>query len=290
MRKLTQYAIIDGASEEALLNFLAEHNPPHSCLYAEPLQQELVAIAPYLVQVTEEVSEWLADKVTPWGIYVSTPATMKELRQHLRKYLQIIIPGEEKPVFFRFYDPRNVWDFCSVLSDWELHCFMGPVAKISTNYDSTLQEESFEKQREQFPSISRHKFKMFKLDPAQLEKLNQMASDRYLTKLIRATEIQYGKILTYPSENDIDTINPYDKKNQEFTTNEIVKECYYFCKQKKIDDDRSIRGLLHLFMEKRKYTYNLIPDPWIKTLSDESQPGFYRVETLLMEFLGYIPR
>lgn len=31
-----KYAIVDGAVEEGLLDFLNEVNPPHCCLYAEP--------------------------------------------------------------------------------------------------------------------------------------------------------------------------------------------------------------------------------------------------------------
>lgn len=41
-----QYAIVDGAVEEGLLDFLNEVNPPHCCLYAEPIQLDLVALAP----------------------------------------------------------------------------------------------------------------------------------------------------------------------------------------------------------------------------------------------------
>ncbi|MEX6397558.1 DUF4123 domain-containing protein [Providencia hangzhouensis] len=87
-----------------------EHEPPASCLYSEPIQPEIVSLAPYLVEVTEEVQRWLSTRETPWEIYVYTHATMRELRQHLRKYLMVMIPGQEKPVFWRFYDPRNVWD------------------------------------------------------------------------------------------------------------------------------------------------------------------------------------
>ncbi|KLV70061.1 hypothetical protein SK38_03718 [Citrobacter sp. MGH110] len=30
-----RYAIIDGAVAEDLMDFLSEHNPPHTCLYSE---------------------------------------------------------------------------------------------------------------------------------------------------------------------------------------------------------------------------------------------------------------
>lgn len=287
MRELTQYAIIDGASEEALLNFLAEHNPPHSCLYAEPLQQELVAIAPYLVQVTDEVSEWLADKVTPWGIYVSTSATMKELRQHLRKYLQIIIPGEEKPVFFRFYDPRNVWDFCSVLSDWELHCFMGPVVEISTIYERVVKTENFKASREPFPPAAGNKMKLFRLNQTGLDSLNQIAEDKYILKLIEIAKKEYptDKLAASQLYN-----KNYTNDDLESITKRVARESYSFCIAKGINDDRSIRGMVHLLMEKGYESVSLIPEQWRVWLSNEGLPGNYRLETLVKDELGYIPR
>lgn len=81
-----KYAIVDGAVEEGLLDFLNEVNPPHCCLYAEPIQPDLVALAPYLVEVVPEVEAWLRDKASPWGIYLTSESSMRELQQHFRRY------------------------------------------------------------------------------------------------------------------------------------------------------------------------------------------------------------
>lgn len=282
MRELNQYAIIDGASENALIAFLSEHNPPHSCLYAEPLAQDLVAIAPYLVQVTDDVSAWLGKKATPWGIYVSTSVTMKELRQHLRKYLQIIIPVEEKPVFFRFYDPRNVWDFCSILSDWELHCFMGPIARILTVYDGVKREETFNTQRQQFPGTSNGRFKMLRISRSQLDELDNIAADKYIEKMIKLTEFQYGE--------SVSALNPINSENKSYRISIAVTWIYHFCKHHEITDDRSIKGILHLFMERKVYEEKYIPAEWRQHLIDNHLPGYYRAEKLLKNTLGYIPQ
>jgi uncharacterized protein DUF4123 len=92
------YAIIDGASEEELMPMLAELDPPAVCLYAPPVQPNLVDIAPYVVLVTEEVQEWLNTRETPWGIYITTDADLKSIRSHLRKYLYVLLPDSDKPV------------------------------------------------------------------------------------------------------------------------------------------------------------------------------------------------
>ncbi|XJM29968.1 DUF4123 domain-containing protein [Escherichia coli] len=89
-------------------------------MYAEPIQPDLVALAPYLVEVVPEVEAWLRDKASPWGIYLTSESSMRELQQHFRRYLWVRIPEQEKPVLMRFYDPRNIWVLAEVLTPRQL--------------------------------------------------------------------------------------------------------------------------------------------------------------------------
>ncbi|AYM91222.1 DUF4123 domain-containing protein [Serratia sp. 3ACOL1] len=89
------YAIIDGALEADLQLMLERYNPPHCCLYAEPVQPELLELAPWLVMVDQQVEAWLGTRETPWGIYIYSKANIKSLRQHLRKYLHVLLPDQE---------------------------------------------------------------------------------------------------------------------------------------------------------------------------------------------------
>lgn len=300
MSDARQYAIIDGAIEAGLLDFLSQHNPPHCCLYAEPLAQSLVALAPYLVEVTAEVANWLENKSTPWGIYLFTPAVMKDLRHHLRKYLQIIIPSEEKPVFFRFYDPRNIWDFCHVLTEWELHCFLGPIEKITVISDGTVHEESFLTERMPFPKMAQGKFKLFKINQSQLDALNQRAEEKYIDNLVQHALLTDSDKFAF-ALRDFRSINAlYDnstiEREQDLplstadAAKKIVSDCFYFCKARGIEDDRSIRGMLHLLTEKHVFWTEKLPVTWQESLNNTTLPGYYRVESLLKQELGYIPR
>ncbi|KFX03973.1 hypothetical protein KP22_14030 [Pectobacterium betavasculorum] len=298
MSEIVQYAVIDGSIEEGLLDFLAEHDPPHCCLYAEPLQQELISLAPYLVEVTHEVSSWLANKASPWGIYLFTSVNMKDLRHHLRKYLQVLLPSEDKPVFFRFYDPRNIWDLCRVLSEWELHCFMGPIEKMMTVHNDIIREENFQPVRAQFPLTAKSRMKLFRISQPQLDLLNQCAEAKYIEELTAKTVTQYAEKIQHSvphapewkmSQTDESYPGPRDEPER-FTVKEAVSECYHFCKEKGIEDDRAIRGLLHLLIEKNRYSIKKLPARWQELLSNERVPGHYRVERLLKETLGYIPR
>ncbi|KHT00177.1 DUF4123 domain-containing protein [Pectobacterium brasiliense] len=298
MSEIVQYAVIDGSIEEGLLDFLAEHDPPHCCLYAEPLQQELVPLAPYLVEVTHEVSSWLVNKTSPWGIYLFTSVSMKDLRQHLRKYLQVLLPSEDKPVFFRFYDPRNIWDLCHVLSEWELHCFMGPIEKMMTVHNEIIREEHFQPVRAQFPPAAKSRMKLLRISQPQLDLLNHCAEMKYIGGLTTKTITQYAEKIQYviphtPEWKMSQTDESYHDSRDErerFTVKEAVNECYHFCKAKGIEDDHAIRGLLHLLIEKEMYSIKKLPAVWQDLLSNESFPGHYRVERLLKDTLGYIPR
>ncbi|MCZ5700910.1 DUF4123 domain-containing protein [Escherichia coli] len=68
------------------------------------------------MEVVPEVEAWLSVKASPWGIYLTSESSMRELQQHFRRYLWVRIPEQEKPVLMRFYDPRNIWVLVEVLT------------------------------------------------------------------------------------------------------------------------------------------------------------------------------
>ncbi|MCU1793815.1 DUF4123 domain-containing protein [Pectobacterium polaris] len=300
MSRVVQYAIVDGAIVTDLLDFLAELDPPHCCLYAEPLAQSMLSLAPYLIEATPDVLSWLESNTTPWGIFLYTSAMMKDVRHHLRKYLQILLPSEEKPVFFRFYDPRNIWDVCLVLTDWELHCFLGPIEKIASINQGMWREESFLDQRAPFPKVAQGKFKLFKISQSQLDMLNQLAQEKYIDGLVLQTLQTYSEKITYGIQNSEPSSPLHDRPSSgeqsplPVTVADVVRkissDCFHFCQENGIEDDRSIRGMLHLLIEKDVFWIEKLPLPILGALSNTTLPGYYRVERLLKQELGYIPR
>ncbi|AOM42643.1 DUF4123 domain-containing protein [Xenorhabdus hominickii] len=269
------YAIIDGAAESDLFLMLERYDPPSACLYGEPLQPELVEIAPYLVQVTEEVKIWLECRRTPWGIFVHSAADMKTVRQHLRKYLQVLLPQQEKPVFFRFYDPRNIWDFLGVLSDWELHCFLGPITWITTLYLEEERTDNFVKIREPFPVGATSKRKMLAITEIQLEKIQAIFIERYIEKLA-------GFIPEWLEKADFDFIPHID-------TVECARQFFDWFGQNGITDDRNVRGLLQLFIIRHYLTIDDLPAALYAQLTEYSQPGHMRAESVLIQEMGQVP-
>ncbi|MEW7314675.1 DUF4123 domain-containing protein [Buttiauxella gaviniae] len=263
-----RYAIVDGCIVDDLLDYLAGLNSPHSCLYAEPLQPELVKLAPYILEVTSEVEHWLSAKIIPWGIYLTTEATMRVLRQHLRKYLQVTLPDESKPVIFRFYDPRNIWDVLSVLSDWEKHLFLSKISKIETDYQ---QYRSFSVQdlHERYPDASLVKPKFMEINKEQYKKLEQIFEKRYIEEL--------ALLIPLAPEEKIDIAFP------------LAELFFYYMRNIGITDKRSIDEIVRLFAHENIRSPEAIPTEYKSILEDSHNPGHYRAEKLLLHVYGKIP-
>jgi len=268
MSETTLWAIVDTASEPGLYAMLEALDPPHASLYAEPVPEDIGRLAPWLIQVNDDVHHWLMQKDTPWGIFLESQVTLKDLRQHLRKYLHVQIPDEEKPVFFRFYDPRNIWPFLSVLSPWEQHSFLGPVDAIATHWQGDQRREGFAELKKMYPPGSGAKRKLLRISQEQMDDLTVIFEQRYIDGLVEKIE---GWNITGAV---------VDKKK--------IGEIFRWLKQQDITDDRSIRGLFRLFSERGYFELEKIPASFNKTLSVEEEGSFKAGELLLRE-LGSIP-
>ncbi|MBD1227618.1 DUF4123 domain-containing protein [Xenorhabdus griffiniae] len=260
------YAIIDGAAEPDLFLALERYDPPSTCLYGEPLQPELVNIVPYLVQVTEEVKIWLECRKSPWGIFVHSAADMKTVRQHLRKYLQVLLPQQEKPVFFRFYDPRNIWDFLGVLSDWEVHCFLGPITRITTRYLEEERTDNFVKIRKPFPDNAKGKYKIFKISEEQYELIEIKKKEQYLQKL---DSILLSELAELRISISINNSLPF------------LAFFYDYLMSEKITDTRSIEGILKKVIREDNFDIDNFDKSILTNLTDDGTPGWYRANQFI---------
>jgi len=180
------YAVVDAGNAPDLLEMIKTYNPPASCLYNPPLQEGMAERAPYLIElVSDEVKAWLAKQTKAWGLYLVTEdhTDFLKLRSHLRKYTFAMIPISEKPVFFRFYDPRTIWKITNVLDDWQLHAFLGPIEIISTYYEEQYKQDHFEERRKQFPNQIRMKTMYLTLNEDQFDRINGTYAEEYVQEL-----------------------------------------------------------------------------------------------------------
>ena len=127
---LGTYAVLDAARDERIYPALTQADTESLCLYLGDKAEELAAVAPYLLSLTKEdpFTQWLMDNGwgKSWGIFVRSPASLKELHRHFRKFLMVY---DEKgtPLYFRYYDPRVMRVYLPTCNQAELQTLFGPV-------------------------------------------------------------------------------------------------------------------------------------------------------------------
>lgn len=270
MAKLdTCYAIIDAASEPDIFTMLEELDPPASCLYSEPIQPEIAELAPYLVEATPEVRKWLSQRDTPWGIYVYTQATMRELRQHLRKYLMVMIPGQDKPVFWRYYDPRNVWDFLEILTDWERFCFLGPISKVETTA-CFINEMSFTSLQKKYPTQHRAVNKVFKFSAEQVEEIKVISQRKYILVLKKIIIDEMTE--KYP-----------DYTPKESDAERTAESVLSYLIEQDINDQRNIEAIVRKLTTTSEFILAVNNIDLLTVLRSDGTPGWYRANKYLYD-------
>lgn len=131
--KENAYVILDAARDRQIYSILQESDIQHLCLLPGPVPYTLAKSAPYLVQLDQRilVSRWLYEQGWDrgWGIFLTSPATLKLLRSHLQQLLRA--SDEEGNTFhFRYYDPRILSTYLPTCNDAELRTFFGPVTRF----------------------------------------------------------------------------------------------------------------------------------------------------------------
>jgi len=128
--ELNVFAVLDGASIPDLLDQLYEQQPEHVCLYRGELEPDMAEVAPYLVRLEpgSDFTDWLIEKGwgRHWGIFALSGESLRAMRNHFRAFLIVYTP-ENKPVHFRYYDPRVMRIYLPTCNSKELDTVFGPV-------------------------------------------------------------------------------------------------------------------------------------------------------------------
>lgn len=124
------YAILDAARDEQVLDRVRNCGEEYQSLYEDYKAIELAEVAPYLVRLPAGCGflKELVDDAwgRSWGVFLTCPGSLAEIRKHLRHFLKVESNGE--PYLFRFYDPRVLRVFLPACTDDELQRFFGPIA------------------------------------------------------------------------------------------------------------------------------------------------------------------
>ena len=130
--KYHSYAVLDGAANPDLIDHLYDgERPAFACLYRGELEPDMAECAPYLVRLEQgsPFTQWLIDHCLGkhWGILALSRASLPELLLHFRKH-SMIYDLDNRPLLFRYYDPRVLRDYLPECDREELQEFFGPVA------------------------------------------------------------------------------------------------------------------------------------------------------------------
>jgi hypothetical protein len=127
------FAVLDGASIPDLRMSLYRHQPEHVCLYRGDLADDMAEVAPYLVRLEKdtEFTNWVFTQGwgEHWGIFALADQPLRELRQHFRRFLTVYGP-ENKPLLFRYYDPRVLRVYLPTCNAEDLATVFGPVSNF----------------------------------------------------------------------------------------------------------------------------------------------------------------
>jgi len=126
------YTILDAARDEAIYANLMISDVEEVCLYQGKRAVALAEVAPYLIELDREDSdyflEWILNKGwgKSWGIFIESSANPDELKSHFQSLITVY-DEYEKPLFFRYYDPRVLRIYLPVCNEVELQIVFGPV-------------------------------------------------------------------------------------------------------------------------------------------------------------------
>jgi hypothetical protein len=124
------YAVLDGASIPNLIGALRELGPEYECLFTGELEPGMAEVVPYLVHLPPDASftAWVMENGwgKHWGIYATSEADTRAMRQHFRSLLMVYDP-DTKPLYFRYYDPRVLRVYLPTCNAGELQTVFGPV-------------------------------------------------------------------------------------------------------------------------------------------------------------------
>lgn len=136
------YAILDACDEPRVPVKVQSLNERAVSLYHLRADEQLWAIAPYLVSVDGELLDWIAAELfgTPWGIFLFSDTDLETLRKHFRRFL--IVKGPDgRELYFRYYDPRVLPTFLTTCDQQEASEFFGPISAfvVQGDGDSMMQ-------------------------------------------------------------------------------------------------------------------------------------------------------
>lgn len=309
MNPIKTYAVFDAAFEPKILTLVQSVESPFACLYPEPVDEALQASAPYLVEVTPEVRQWLSNHAIHSGFYFTTQyQNLPILRHHLRAYLSVRVPAFDEPILLRYYDPRVLWSFLEALTEKQKSEFIAPMLSLYTHYQDEVsgyfpREEMITEPALEVDESVNAKGNQLVFAEKQYQQLQSAHLTHKANRLTPKMETWFyryhPKPLDNTQSNPIHTMHLGRDRSLEQTTETpqvSTQEISHFAQSLLtalsswgVTQARSIEGIAQLCMNRAIVSMERLPIDWKDALSNTEQPENYRVNTLLKNELGRVP-
>lgn len=139
-----KYAVVDLAAATSLRSaVLGKLRTVAEPLLARNAPIQVLEVGPWIVRLSkaEDIARALGTvgPDSPWGYYVYTSVDIVSLRQTLRRFNLVGLPGSPKPVLFRYWDPRVMRSFLEIASRSQrrsLFDFIDRVQALDGSFDA----------------------------------------------------------------------------------------------------------------------------------------------------------
>jgi hypothetical protein len=127
------YALLDAARDAEILPLLRTFGVEPVALLRGTKADDLADYGAQLASLDRQPA--LLDHLVQrgwgrsWGIYLTSPAPIAELAEHLRGHCWTQAP-DGRHLYFRFYDPRVLRTALPAMSPADLDAFLGPVTAL----------------------------------------------------------------------------------------------------------------------------------------------------------------
>ena len=138
------FAVLDAARDPRILQLLRESVHEALSLYDGVQGDALASVAPYVVALPRG-SRLLQQLVLEgwgkrWGVFLSSPAPLAEVRRHLRRFLLVADDLTGRRLYFRFYDPAALRAFLACATTRQASAFFLNIDRLLVEDEAAAAE------------------------------------------------------------------------------------------------------------------------------------------------------
>lgn len=207
------FAILDATGFDSLAATLRHSDLEYESLFSGEDAVLLEEEAPFIVALEREKSaSWKPilryAQHRNAGIIVASKEDLGKVRRHWKKWLSVTLPDQEKPVLFRFYDPRILFAFVTTLAPTDAAAFFGPITDIAAFQQDNLQiltpaEEVTDLDPRPLGALAGG---LYAVTPAQMQAMEDVAGQEFRERLKKYLRIVWWEQAEHLPEEELDQI------------------------------------------------------------------------------------